>query len=139
MENITRKKGLVVDIIHNKLKVLVYRDSGCGSCSTCGGCEIKPTFINVYNANLDIKKGDQVYLETNTNHLYKAGFILYIFPLFMLVLGAIIPSILIKDSSIDINILTLISAFLFLILSIFILKIIDKRGKNHIDIKKINS
>ena len=131
------KKGIVVENNNGRVKVMIQKDSGCGSCSTCGGCEIKPAFYTTFTSQ-DLKIGDSVYLDSKTKVINKLSFLTYIVPVFMMVIGAILPNIFLKNLGVDINILTLISVVLFLIISIFFLRLYDKKYENKklIEIRK---
>lgn len=120
------KKGFVVENNNGQVKVMVQRDSGCGSCSTCGGCEIKPSFITTFTTE-NINPGDQVYLDSDSNQISNLTKFIYAFPVAMMILGALLPNFLFKNSNYDLNLLTLIFVIIFLLLSFIVIRIFDRK------------
>lgn len=74
---------------------MIQRDSGCGSCSTCGGCEVKPSFITTYSS-LNVKPGDEVFLDSNYGHISRLTKLVYIFPVVMTFLGTLMANLIFK-------------------------------------------
>jgi len=63
------------------------RNSACGNCTACGMTKNdKEVIIEVTN-NADVKKGDWVEIEFNTNKALASSAIAYVFPLSMLIIG----------------------------------------------------
>lgn len=136
METVS-KKGIVVENLDGNVKVMIQRDSGCGSCSTCGGCEMKPSYYTTFT-NENLNPGDFVYLDSNIKTVNKLSYFTYLFPVFMMVAGAVLANTAFKNISLDNNLLTVLFIFLFLAMSVFILRIFDKgyENKNIITIRK---
>lgn len=132
------KKGFIVENNNGKVKVMIQRDSGCGSCSTCGGCEIKPLFLEIDSA-LDLKSGDQVYLDSDYSFISRITKFIYLFPVIMTLLGAILAHIIFKGKEVDKDLMTFVFIIIFFSLSIFIINKIDKKhnGKKIIRLRKI--
>lgn len=137
METIS-KKGIVVENNNGNVKVMVQRDSGCGSCSTCGGCEVKPSYYSTFT-NDDLNPGDFVYLDTDAKNINKVSFFTYLFPVSMMTLGAILANTIFSNMGLDENLLTLLFISGFLIISLLVLRIFDRgyKNKNLITIRKI--
>lgn len=123
------KKGIVVENLNGNVKVMIQRDSGCGSCSSCGGCEIKPSYYTTFT-NENFNPGDFVYLDSDIKTVNKLSYFTYLFPVFMMITGAILANTVFKDRFLDNNLLTVLFIFLFLALSIFVLRIMDKGYEN---------
>ncbi|MDP4153712.1 MAG: SoxR reducing system RseC family protein [Bacillota bacterium] len=74
----------------------IYRSSACGegcgqNCSICGS--VKP--IEAYAKNtVGAKIGDRVVIESSSKVILTLAFMMYIFPIIMLVLGYIICTVL---------------------------------------------
>lgn len=120
------KKGIVVENKDGQVKVMVQRDSGCGSCSTCGGCEIKPSFITT-SSNLNLKAGDQVFLDSNYSQVSKLTKLTYIFPLVMTLLGAFLANFIFMNKNVDKDLMTILFIVIFFSLSILIIHLFDKK------------
>ncbi|MDO5047394.1 MAG: SoxR reducing system RseC family protein [Anaerococcus sp.] len=133
------KEGLVLDNNKGQLTVQIYRNGACGSCSANGSCaESKMTEITLFSYE-DIKKGDRVIIEGDQSEVTKLTLKVYVLPVVMMLLGAILPNILLKDSSMDLNLLTLISVVVFLAISLLIVKGFDKdvKRRNIMKVRKI--
>lgn len=123
------KKGIVVENLNGNVKVMIQKESGCGSCSSCGGCEIKPSYYTTFT-NEKLNPGDFVYLDSDVKTVNRLSYFTYLFPVFMMIFGAVLANTIFKDKFLDNNLLTVLFIFLFLAISIFILRIMDKRYKN---------
>ena len=124
------KEGTVLDNKNGKLTVSVARSEACGSCAAKGSCGQKEeSIIEVFSAD-DLKKGDKILLETNSSDVTKYSIYVYILPVAMMVVGALLPNLFLKNTSMDLNLLTLISVILFMLLSFVIVKNIDSNLKN---------
>ena len=55
----------------------------------------------------------------------------YILPVVLMILGALLPNLLLKDKGLDLNLLTLLSIVIFMALSFFIIKGIDRKIKDN--------
>ncbi|MDO4661716.1 MAG: SoxR reducing system RseC family protein [Tissierellia bacterium] len=128
------KKGIVAQSENGEVRIMVLRDSACGTCSTCGGCETKPTFIKLKNYG-DLKPGDEVYLRTKGSEVLKISSIVYALPVVLMIIGAVIANVLFKNTSYDLNLMTLLFILIFLLVSIFIIKMIDKKYKSNRNIE----
>lgn len=132
------KKGIVVENKDGNVKIMVQRDSGCGSCSTCGGCEVKPSYYSTFT-NQDLNPGDFVFLDSDAKTVNNLSFFTYLFPVSMMILGAVLANTVFSSVNLDENLLTLGFIVLFLAVSILILKLFDKTydNKKLISIRKI--
>lgn len=133
------KLGLVLENNKGNLKVEIDRTGACGACSASESCaEKKSTVVEIFSAD-DIKKGDTVILEGDSSQISKISLLVYIFPVVMMVLGAVLPNILFKNSSIDLNLITLVSVVFFLLISLIFVKRLDSKYKkeNLMKVKKL--
>ncbi|MEJ8554210.1 SoxR reducing system RseC family protein [Tepidibacter sp. Z1-5] len=124
MENI----GKIIETKDNFAKLEVRRTSACGEkCSSCkGGCSTTGIYINIDNT-INAKPGDFVKIETETKSIMKVAFIVYLFPLFMLILGIFSSSFIYKQFNITFSseIFSFLVGLLFMGVSYIIIKIID--------------
>lgn len=129
------KEGTVISNTKGKLQVSVPRNEACGACAAKGSCGQKgETIIEVFSHD-DINVGDKVILESKSKDITKYSIYVYILPVFMMILGAILPNIFLKDSAIDLNLLTLLSIAIFLLISFLIVKNIDRNMKDNTVLK----
>lgn len=125
-----RKEGIVIDNNKGNLKVQIFRNGACGSCAAKGSCaEKKTTEIELFSYE-DLKRGDHVIIEGSSSEVSKLTATVYIVPVVMMLVGALIPNIFLKNTSMDINLLTLISVAIFFAISIIFMKKLDKNVKN---------
>ena len=139
MDNVT-KEGIVLDNNKGHLTVKIFRNGACGSCSASGSCaESKTTEIELFTHE-NIKKGDRVMIEGSSNDVTKLTAVVYIFPVVMILIGAILPNVFLKNTGIDLNLLTLISVLVFLLISLIFVKGLDSKVKdrNIMKVRKIN-
>lgn len=136
------KTGVVIDSNNNHIDVLVVRESGCGgNCSSCTGCssENKPMIVKIEN-ELNAKKGDRVLLSIKNGTIFKYSIIMYFIPLIFFVFGIISGIIIFSGNNVSSQeIKSLGLGIVFLLISLFILKILDNKyfNKNSEVIKAI--
>lgn len=133
------KEGLVLENNNGNLKIKVDRNSACGSCAASASCaERKTTIIEVFSAD-NINKGDKVILESDADEISKISALVYIIPAILVILGAILPSMLLKNTGYDTNLISLGSVILMLALSILYIKRLDKGSKKEklIKVRKV--
>lgn len=139
MDKVT-KEGIVLDNNKGHLTVQIFRNGACGSCSASGSCaESKTTEIELFTHE-NIKKGDRVMIEGSSSDVTKLTAIVYIFPVVMILIGAILPNIFLKNTGIDLNLLTLLSVLVFLLISLVFVKGLDSKVKdrNVMKVRKID-
>ncbi|EEI87122.1 positive regulator of sigma(E), RseC/MucC [Anaerococcus lactolyticus ATCC 51172] len=133
------KEGLVLENNNGNLKIKVDRNSACGSCAASASCaERKTTIIEVFSAD-NINKGDKVILESDADEISRISALVYIIPAILVMLGAILPSMLLKNTGYDTNLISLGSVILMLALSILYIKRLDKGSKKEklIKVRKV--
>ena len=134
------KEGIVLDNNKGHLTVQIFRNGACGSCSASGSCaESKTTEIELFTHE-NIKKGDRVMIEGESSDVTKLTAVVYIFPVVMILIGAILPNVFLKNTGIDLNLLTLLSVLVFLLISLVFVKGLDRKVKdrNIMKVRKIN-
>ena len=125
------KEGTVLENKNGHLTVSVARNEACGSCAAKGSCGQKEdTLIELFSSD-DIKVGDKVILETRSSDITKYSMYVYVLPVVMIVIGAILPNLFLKNTGYDINLLTLLSIIIFFAISFIIIKGIDKNLANN--------
>ncbi len=84
------EKGEVVGTEGKLAFVKFMRTSACGNCTACGMAkDEKDVTVQVWNST-DVKKGDFVDVEIETQKALASSAIAYVFPLGMLMIGAVL-------------------------------------------------
>ncbi len=84
------EKGEVIGTEGKLAFVKFMRTSACGNCTACGmSKDEKNVVIEVWNST-GVQKGDFVEVEIETKKALTSSAIAYIFPLVMLVVGAVL-------------------------------------------------
>ena len=133
------KEGLVLENNNGNLKIKVDRNSACGSCAASGSCaERKSTVVEIFSAD-NINKGDKVILESDANEINRISALVYVIPLILVMIGAVAPHYLLKNSGYDTNIISLVAVVVMLALSVLYIKNLDKNAKKEklMKVKKI--
>lgn len=83
-------EGIVASVCGNEAVVKISKSSACGhDCTSCGACS-NPTYeIRVLNP-VGAKIGDRVEIETKTSSVLGVSFLLYILPVFILIVSALL-------------------------------------------------
>jgi len=118
-----KNKGIVREINHNSIKIELFKDGACSSCSQCNSKSHKiETFF--YDKN-DLKLNEIVEFEIEDKSLLKISFITYLSPIvFMFSFYSIASYFNLSENK------RIISSFIGLFFSFFILYFIDKtKGK----------
>lgn len=133
------KEGLVLENNNGNLKIKVDRNSACGSCAASGSCaERKTTIVEIFSAD-NINEGDKVILESDADEINRISALVYVIPLILVMIGAVAPSYLLKNSGYDTNIISLVAVVVMLALSVLYIKNLDKNAKKEklMKVKKI--
>lgn len=87
------EQGIVIKTDSRTAWVKTIKSADCAGCSAKGSCHTKGA-----NAEMEVKaineagarKGDRIVLSFETSSLLKATFLLYVFPILLLIIGAAI-------------------------------------------------
>lgn len=117
-------EALVIKALNDKAKVKVQKQSACShNCSECEFCHNPSYEVMVLNP-IGAKEGDKVIIEASTKKVLLVSFFMYILPVFMLIISAIVTDICKTKTFYSV----LIFAFVFLIWFILI-KLTNKYAK----------
>lgn len=120
--------GFVRRLIDDKAELEVRRASGCGSCNGCGGgCEVQAHIVTIKNS-VNARVGDFVELKGEANSIFKYTLIVYMIPFIFLIGGIALGNMYFKSiGNPNFELLSFATGILFLVISYFILKVIDKK------------
>ena len=104
-------------------EVAVKRTTACGgNCGSCESCvfqnELKTPAVN----RIDAKPGQKVLIESQTSRIFKAAFLVYVFPLVLFLAGYLVTSALSLGETAEI-----IGSFVGLILGAVIVVLSQRR------------
>lgn len=115
-----KSSGKVTEVNGNKIKVKMFKESSCAHCSGCGDANKLTRELDLfYNGEVEI--GDIVTFELEDAKMLKIGFLVYILPIIMMLIGFVISSKMGNSEKTSVFI-----SFGFLIISFICLHIYDK-------------
>ena len=90
MEN----KGIIKKIEGKNLYIELFRDSSCAHCSGCG--QKDKTIADLYhyelNENIEVHVDDMITFEINNKFILNLALLIYVLPVFLMVLSYIIAA-----------------------------------------------
>lgn len=115
-----KSNGKVIEINGNKIKLKMFKESSCAHCSGCGDANKLARELELtYNG--DVEVGDIVTFELEDAKMLKIGFMVYVAPILMMILGYFISSKMGNSEKTSV-----FTSFGFLIVSFVCLHIYDK-------------
>ena len=119
------EQGIVIKTDSSAAWVKTIKTGDCAGCSARGSChslgnndEMEVKAINEAGA----KAGDRIVLLFETSSLLKATFLLYVFPILLLIIGAAIGQELAPHIDFDPSGLSALTGFSFFIVAVLIIK-----------------
>ena len=105
--------------------VKTTRSGACEACSSresCGTAGDQKEIIAMVKNTLNVEKGDHVVIGLETRPMLFLTFLLYVFPIILLLIGALIGNSLAPFFQMDPSFVSMISGFLFFGLSFYIIR-----------------
>lgn len=122
------EEGIVIQTGEGTALVKTARSSACKSCSSSGSCMVKGNEMEVEAINeIGARDGDRIILSFATTSFLKATFLLYIFPVLCLVIGAVVGQHVAPYTGFDESVLSAATGFIFFFLSVSIIKSMGRR------------
>ena len=119
------EQGIVVKTHSNTAWVKTVKSGNCAGCSARGSCnamggdnEMEVKAINEAGAKL----GDRIVLSFKTSSLLKASFLLYVFPILLLILGAALGQEIAAQFDLNPSGFSAIMGFAFFFAALLIIK-----------------
>lgn len=119
------ENGIVTDVNTSVAWIKTTRSSACEACSSresCGTTGNQKEMIVMVKNILNVKKGDHVVIGLETRPMLFLTFLLYVFPIILLLIGALIGNSLAPFFQMDPSFVSMISGFLFFGLSFYIIR-----------------
>ena len=122
------EKGVVTKVYPTHALVMTTKSSACEACSSRDACEMmgggNQVEIKAINT-ADARLGDRVVISIKPSSLFKLTFLLYILPIIMLLIGAILGENM--ASSMDPSVLSAMLGFVFFFASLIGIVFITRR------------
>lgn len=121
--------GYVVEQDGEVTKIKLGRHSECKNCGACPG---NNNLIVPVNNTLGAKVGDKVCIQMPQDNIIPSVYIVYIQPLVLVFMGAIIGYLISVYTHRSATILEVVFGSIFFIISIIFIKVVDKKaGKSN--------
>ena len=119
------ENGIVTQANPSIAWIKTTRSSACESCSSKGNCGTensqKEMTVTVKNT-LGVGEGDHVVIGLETRPILFVTFLLYVFPIILLLIGALIGNSLAPSFHMDPSFVSMIFGFLFFGFSFYIIR-----------------
>ncbi len=120
------ENGIVTDVNSSLAWVRTIRSGSCESCSSKDSCGTshhgqKEMIVSVKNT-LNVKKGDQVVIGLETKPLLVITFLLYVFPVILLIVGALLGNSIAPSFHMNPSFLSLVTGIIFFCAAFFIIR-----------------
>jgi len=129
------EQGIVIKTDSRTAWVKTIKSANCAGCSAKGSCHSKGAGeemeVNAIN-EAGARKGDRIVLSFETSSLLKATFLLYVFPILLLIIGAAIGQEMAPKFDFNPSGFSAIIGFIFFFAALLIIKTAANRlaGKN---------
>ena len=129
-----RELGEVVAIEDGIAKVKFKRSSACGHCGACGILKDMSEIVIEVKNSLGASVGERVEVEFEESNSLKSAALAYLFPLIMLIMGVVLGYVIGSSGLLPIptEIFAAILGIVFVIITWFILRLIDKKLKKRV-------
>ncbi len=116
--------GTVINTRGDIAVVRTKRSEACKGCSAHGSCSAKGNDMEVEVVNrAGAMIGDDVAIQIRTGSFLKATFLLYVFPILCMILGAVAGEKLAPSLGFDNSVLSAVSGFLCFFAAIWVVRI----------------
>jgi len=125
------EEGIITRVKEDTALVKTKRTASCEGCSeraTCkslGGNEMEVEAVNTANAEM----GDLVVVSSKTSELFQLSFLLYVFPIIILILGALLGDHYAKETGGNPSSYAAGMGFCFFFAAIGIVKLKDRKAR----------
>jgi len=120
------EQGIVIKTDSRMAWVKTIKSANCAGCSAKGSCHSKGAGeemeVNAIN-EAGARKGDRIVLSFETSSLLKATFLLYVFPILLLIIGAAIGQGMAPKFDFNPSGFSAITGFTFFFAALLIIKI----------------
>ncbi len=122
------EEGVVTAVRARTAWVKTTQNSACKHCSAKDSCQSQGKEMRVEAINLaNARSGDRVVIRFETSSLLKATFLLYVFPILWMIVGAVIGQNLAPRFQMNPSVLSALLAFGFLFTAVAFVKVRGNR------------
>ncbi len=125
-----KEEGVVTSATESIAWIKTVRTTACDTCSAKKNCEIlnsKDSMHFEVKNTLNAEKGDRVVVGVQTKSLLFLTFMLYVFPVFLLLIGALTGKSIASVLNTDQNLTSMFFGFSLFFLAVFIIKKINNK------------
>ncbi len=119
------EEGIVIHTHDTFARVKTTKSSSCKACTSRDACHVTETGkvmeVDAING-AGARKGDRILLHFETASLMKACFLLYLLPVGFMLMGAILGHWLALKTGMNVSLLSAVSGFLSLFLSLAVIR-----------------
>lgn len=119
------ENGIVTSATQSIALVKTIRSGACEHCSSkdsCGTAENQKEMIVTVKNTLNVGEGDQVVIGLETGPVLFLTFLLYVFPIILLIIGAVIGDNIASLTQMNPSIVSMIFGFLFFGFSFYFIR-----------------
>ncbi|CCK79189.1 MULTISPECIES: SoxR reducing system RseC family protein [Desulfobacula] len=119
------ENGIVTNADKSTAWITTTRSGACEACASresCGAGDNKKEITVTVKNTLDVKKGDHVIIGLETKPILFLTFLLYVFPIILLTIGAVIGNSLAPYFQMNPSLVSMISGFFFFGLSFYFIR-----------------
>lgn len=124
------EEGIVTHIgsANNAAWVKTVKSSACAGCASRDSCESTGNDMKVKAINMaGAKVGDRIVLNFQTGALLRATFLLYVFPIICMIVGAVTGQKIAPALGYSPSVISVFAGFLFFTIAVLIIKIRSDR------------
>jgi sigma-E factor negative regulatory protein RseC len=122
------EKGIVTKTGLGTAWIKTLQSEACAGCSSCGTCGAQrpDAEVEVINA-VGAKVGDRILIDFKTSAFLKVTFMLYIFPIICLTLGAMLGLQVAADYGYDESVSSAVLGFIGFFISVAIIRVAGRK------------
>ncbi len=122
------EKGIVIKTGRNTAWVKTLQAEACEGCSSCGTCGAQRADSEVEVINeIGARVGDRILLDFKTSAFLKVTFMLYVFPIICLTLGAMLGLQVAADYGYDPSVFSAVLGFAGFFISVAIIRVVGQK------------
>ena len=125
-----KEEGVVTSADQSIAWIKTIRTTACEACEAKNNCEILNSKNSMHfevRNTLNAEKGDRVVVGIQTKSLLFLTFMLYVFPIFLLLIGALTGKNIAFFLNTDQNLTSMLFGFTLFFLAVFIIKKINNK------------
>ena len=127
------EEGTIIEINETTAMIKTRQMTACESCGerdTCHSTGGSPKIMEVEALNtVNAQLGDTVIVTFATSQLFKLSFLLYVFPVIVMIFGALLGERMAENFGADPSAMSAFMGFSFFFASLAVVKLMDKKAR----------